>query len=222
MLQNRIQCVPISDIISTTPPSRLTQLPAHSSLCKYISVSASPDRNSLEIVQETPNPKLLTLSDTYERRFIRTMQDIWDIFSQLVKGLSFLHSHKLVHGRLNPDNVFCFNKGPKWIVKMTDFCIHLKSQPMSVAFYAPEVLQGSEPSQESDAWSLGVILYYLCVGRVPFLNREEVLAGMWSSSESYFDVFLRQLLVIDPSRRISMKDLIKMSKTASFGLKPIV
>ncbi|MBI4851496.1 MAG: protein kinase [Acidobacteria bacterium] len=89
----------------------------------------------------------------------------------ILNGLEHLHSKKIIHRDLKPANILLQNETPR----LADFGLArvLKSTMQSTgvagtpAYMAPEVFSG-ERFVQSDLWSVGVILYQLLSGRLPF------------------------------------------------------
>ncbi|NXG13898.1 TSSK6 kinase, partial [Grallaria varia] len=99
-----------------------------------------------------------------------------DIFVQVVRAVRYLHDRDLAHRNLTCENVLLAADGHR--VKITDFSFskELKGYPDlsatfcgRAAFASPEVLMGIPyDAKKYDIWSLGVMLYVMVVGRVPF------------------------------------------------------
>ena len=101
------------------------------------------------------------------------------IFKQLANGVSQVHDSNLVHRDLKHMNILLSDASLNPKVKIADFGLCQKLQPNSqftphskrvgtAAYMAPEVVQEASCSQMVDIWSLGVILYSLICGRLPF------------------------------------------------------
>lgn len=97
-------------------------------------------------------------------------------FRQVLMGLSYLHSHNVIHGDVKPDNLLLSASGT---VKITDFGSAVVLQPGeedilcrttgTPAFLAPEVCSGHNfHGKAQDLWALGVSLYAMVYGRLPF------------------------------------------------------
>ena len=100
------------------------------------------------------------------------------IFRQICEGLEAAHEQGVIHRDLKPQNVML---GPGDIVYLTDFGL-AKSHGQSgmtqtgavlgTPFYmSPEQVKGQETDRRSDIYSLGVILYQMATGTLPFTGR---------------------------------------------------
>jgi eukaryotic-like serine/threonine-protein kinase len=105
---------------------------------------------------------------------------------QVARGLSFAHQHGLVHRDVKPQNVLLNGSGE---AKVTDFGIarsmsvqHGMTQTGTVLgtsdYIAPEQAQGRRVDEQSDVYSLGVVLFELLTGRVPFPGENFVAVAM--------------------------------------------
>ena len=105
---------------------------------------------------------------------------------QVARGLSFAHQHGLVHRDAKPQNVLLNGSGE---AKVTDFGIarsltvqHGMTQTGTVLgtsdYIAPEQAQGRRVDEQSDVYSLGVVIYELLTGRVPFPGENFVAVAM--------------------------------------------
>ena len=105
---------------------------------------------------------------------------------QIARGLSFAHQHGLVHRDVKPQNVLLNGSGE---AKVTDFGIarsmsvqHGMTQTGTVLgtsdYIAPEQAQGRPVDEQSDVYSLGVVLFELLTGKVPFPGENFVAVAM--------------------------------------------
>lgn len=114
-----------------------------------------------------------TLRDKLNFSYNLSLSQACDVMLQLAAGLSFIHSHGLVHRDIKPDNIFYL---PDGTLKISDFGISCKigEKPKgdaiqgTVYYCAPEVLLGEPASPCNDIYSMGVLFYEILIGAVPF------------------------------------------------------
>ncbi|THX98230.1 kinase-like protein [Aureobasidium pullulans] len=102
------------------------------------------------------------------------------IFTQLVGAVSYVHSKSCVHRDLKLENILLDKHGN---VKLVDFGFtreyqgstsYLQTWCGTVCYSAPEMLKGEKYAGEKvDVWSLGIILYALLCGELPFDDDDE-------------------------------------------------
>ena len=118
-----------------------------------------------------------TLNELYKRRKTLTEIEVQCYTIQLIKGLQYLHSHKIIHRDLKLGNLFLTDKME---LKIGDFGLATKldydgEKKRTVCgtpnYIAPEVL-GGEHSYEVDVWAIGIIIYTLLIGKPPFESRD--------------------------------------------------
>ncbi|KAK5991772.1 Putative serine/threonine-protein kinase [Cladobotryum mycophilum] len=103
------------------------------------------------------------------------MAKVQKIFAQLVGAVTYVHMHSCVHRDLKLENIL-FDKHEN--VKLVDFGFtreyegrtnHLQTFCGTICYSAPEMLKGEKYAGEKvDVWSLGIILYALLCGELPF------------------------------------------------------
>lgn len=117
------------------------------------------------------------------------------LFQQVCHAVHYLHEHMIVHRDLKPSNILVSNEG---LVKLLDFGIAkmmlpvamagpdltgVTGQPLTPNYASPEQLAGGAAQKTSDIYALGVILYRLLTGRLPYQGLEDKLAKVQSREE---------------------------------------
>ena len=116
-----------------------------------------------------------TLKQLLQKRGALTLPEVIDIMSQLTDGLSHAHEAYIIHRDIKPQNIMIEDNG---LVKITDFGIAMalnstqltqtNSVMGSVHYLPPEQANGKGSTIKSDIYSLGILMYELLAGSVPF------------------------------------------------------
>lgn len=108
------------------------------------------------------------------------------IAEQIASGLLRAHESQTIHRDIKPSNVLITSRGA---VKLLDFGLaklsgrkgdtSAGSTPGTLDYMSPEQLMGDDIDHRTDVWSLGVVLYQMVTGRLPF-DQEQDSAVMYS------------------------------------------
>jgi serine/threonine-protein kinase len=131
------------------------------------------DNGMYYIVMEYIDGK--TLKNLIKKRGALTLPEVIDIMTQLTSGLMCAHDSYIIHRDIKPQNVLILEDGR---VKITDFGIAMalnsneltqtNSVMGSVHYLPPEQANGSGSTIKSDIYSLGILMYELLTGKLPF------------------------------------------------------
>ena len=166
-----------------------------------------------------------TLNELLRRRKTLTEIEVQCYVIQLIKGLQYLHSHKIIHRDLKLGNLFLTDKmelkiGDFGLATKLDYDGEKKKTVCGTPNYiAPEVLDGGGHSYEVDIWAIGIIIYLLIVGKAPFETNDIKTTYKCiksinykfpeNSKISYPAVkLIRRLLVKDPKDRPTFEDIL--------------
>ncbi|KFB50199.1 AGAP012064-PA-like protein [Anopheles sinensis] len=145
-------------------------------------------------------------------------------FRQIVSAVQYCHQKRIIHRDLKAENLLLDSE---MNIKIADFGFSNEFTPGSKLdtfcgsppYAAPELFQGRKyDGPEVDVWSLGVILYTLVSGSLPFDGatlkelRERVLRGKYRIPfymSTDCEVLLKKFLVLNPSKRASLETIMK-------------
>jgi serine/threonine protein kinase len=158
--------------------ARAANLVRHPNVVDVLDIGRDQDGSPF-IVQELLRGQ--DLSKYVERRGGRlNLDEIEEYFLPVIDAVAEAHAHGVVHRDIKPENVFLADQGRAKIPKLLDFGISKIRLPDirvteigvmmgTPAYMAPEQIQGSRDADpRSDVWALGVMLFELLSGRLPF------------------------------------------------------
>ncbi|MCI9435432.1 MAG: Stk1 family PASTA domain-containing Ser/Thr kinase [Bacilli bacterium] len=131
------------------------------------------DNGDYFIVMEYIDGK--TLKSLIKKRGALTLPEVMDIMLQLLDGVKCAHDSYIIHRDIKPQNVLILDDGT---VKITDFGIatalnnneltQTNSVMGSVHYLPPEQANGKNSTVKSDIYSIGIMMYELLTGKLPF------------------------------------------------------
>eukprot|EP00922_Rhytidocystis_sp_ex-Travisia-forbesii_P066186 GHVS01098259.1.p1 GENE.GHVS01098259.1~~GHVS01098259.1.p1 ORF type:complete len:866 (+),score=169.49 GHVS01098259.1:78-2600(+) len=200
----------------------------------------------LRLLQHTNLIKLEEMVDTIETLYIimelvrggelydllhqrRRLPELFvnSIIRQLLTTVAYLHKTNIVHRDLKPENILLTDRTTDAEIRLTDFGLStlcgpndvLKQPCGTLAYVAPEVLTLEGYGHKADAWSIGVIMYLLLRGRLPFpISRSgptprirqgkkvQFEGPIWNEISSSARDLIKMLLEGTPADRISVED----------------
>lgn len=198
----------------------------HPNLVSLLEVLDDPSEDSLYMVLEMCKKGVVMKvgmhepAEPYDPERCRT----W--FRDLILGIEYLHAQGVVHRDIKPDNLLLTEDD---VLKIVDFGVSelfekdsdfmTTKSAGSPAFLPPELCvsaHGSVSGRAADIWSMGITLYCLYFGRVPFekINPLELYESirtdrvdLESAEEDDFRDLLSRILEKDPNKRIKMAEL---------------
>lgn len=198
----------------------------HSNLVSLFEVLDDPSEDSLYMVMEMCQKGVIMKvglgdkADPYDDNQCRC----W--FRDLILGIEYLHAQGIVHRDIKPDNCLLTSEN---VLKVVDFGVSqmfAKDSDMytaksagSPAFLPPElcvIKHGDISGKAADIWSMGVTLYCLRYGRIPFekqsifelyesIKNDEI--DLRKETDEDFKDLMHRILQKDPAQRITMQEL---------------
>ncbi|GEM_PF-176903 len=115
----------------------------------------------------------------------RSFEDLAGVVVQVCRALEYIHSRGLIHHDIKPENVLvCEGDQPQ--VKLIDFGLVGRARtgtgstvPGTIHYIAPEIFKGLQIDRRSDLYSLGILLYQITTGTLPYegSTQLEVIRG---------------------------------------------
>ena len=137
-----------------------------------------------------------TLKQYIQQQLSLHVEDAINIMKQLTSAISHAHQNHIVHRDIKPHNILIDREGN---VKITDFGIAMAMSATSITqtnsvlgsvhYLSPEQARGGMANRKSDIYSLGIVMFELLTGRLPF------------SGESAVSIALKHLQSETPSLR---------------------
>lgn len=121
------------------------------------------------------------LKNLIKKRTKLTQSEVLDIMSQICEGMAVAHDSYIIHRDIKPQNIMILDSG---LVKITDFGIAMalnstqltqtNSVMGSVHYLPPEQASGKGSTMQSDIYSMGIMMYELLTGELPFRGENAV------------------------------------------------
>eukprot|EP00826_Nyctotherus_ovalis_P022656 TRINITY_DN17518_c0_g1_i5.p1 TRINITY_DN17518_c0_g1~~TRINITY_DN17518_c0_g1_i5.p1 ORF type:complete len:322 (-),score=90.87 TRINITY_DN17518_c0_g1_i5:726-1691(-) len=219
----------------------MSEIRVHNSL-KHANVVAFDhffeDRQSIYILLEMCSNK--TLNELLARRKRLTELEAKCYLVQIVAGLKYIHTNRVIHRDLKLRNLFLTDKME---LKIADFGLatrlkfpgeRRKTMCGTPNYIAPEVISGSHGhSYEVDIWALGIILYVLLVGRAPFETPDvnSTYARIQSNSYEFPSEIpiseeakdlIAKILILDPSKRPSLDQILEHKFFSAYNIPKLM
>ncbi|KAL2809451.1 kinase-like domain-containing protein [Aspergillus granulosus] len=213
----------------------------HNNLVSLIEVLDDPSQDSLYMVMEMCKKGVVMKVGLEERADPYDDERCRCWFRDLILGIEYLHAQGIVHRDIKPDNCLVTNED---ILKVVDFGVsemfekdsdmYTAKSAGSPAFLPPElcvVKHGDVSGKAADIWSMGVTLYCLRYGKLPFEKpsifelyeaiKNDPLVCEGELDESFKDMISR-ILEKDPAKRIQMDELRDHPWVTKNGMDPLL
>lgn len=204
------------------------RLKRHPNLIELIDVVRQKAKNKMYIILEMANgcPVQSLLDAAPQKRLVESQ--VVNFAYQTLVGLQYMHGKGVVHRDVKPSNLMLTANG---ILKISDFGVaefldeydsedNVSRTSGSPAFQAPEIARGEHgySGMKVDVWALGVSLYLMLSGRIPF-EGESLIDLFQNIGEGKYDILegvsdecqhvIACMLTVDWKERISVDDLLK-------------
>ena len=164
-----------------------------------------------------------------KRKIVFTEPEACSIMVQIANGVKYLHKYGIVHRDLKPENIMITKQNNSDIIKIMDFGLSkiVSSQEKLVdgygtlSYVSPEVLMRTPYNKEVDIWSLGIILFYMLCGHLPFKGSNQSIVadkivndelefdeGEWKNMSKDVKKLISGCLIKEPEERITIEEFL--------------
>lgn len=209
--------------------------------------------NEVEILRRIHHPHITSLHEIYRgKTSLSLVMDLCrggELFEQIVKrghyseenarrithdilsAVEYLHANGVVHRDIKPENLLLVDNSEDAAVQLTDFGLSgiAKKSDMTLfvgtpQYMAPEVLDEVEYGAPVDMWSVGVVIFVLLAGYLPFDAEEEdklfalirsgrpaynLYPSLWKTVSDSAKDLISKLFQPDPKRRLTASQALK-------------
>jgi serine/threonine-protein kinase len=175
------------------------------------------DNGSYYIVMEYIEGK--QLKQLLKKRGKLTLTEVVDIMLQVTDGMSAAHDSYIIHRDIKPQNIMILENG---LIKITDFGIAMalnstqltqtNSVMGSVHYLPPEQASGKGATIQSDIYSMGILMYELLTGELPFRGDNAVEIALKQIKEPLPDITTKLPNIPQSIANIIMKATAKNPK----------
>lgn len=122
----------------------------------------------------------ITLKQYLQKKSVLDPSEVLDFTIQTAKALEHAHSKGIIHRDIKPQNIMLLKVG---MIKVADFGIASLENTIeenngetvgSVHYIAPEQARGEAPDARSDIYSLGIVMYEMLTGKLPYVGNSDV------------------------------------------------
>ena len=123
---------------------------------------------------------VITLKQYLQKKSVLDPSEVLDFTIQTAKALEHAHSKGIIHRDIKPQNIMLLKDG---MIKVADFGIASLENTIeenngetvgSVHYIAPEQARGEAPDARSDIYSLGIVMYEMLTGKLPYVGNSDV------------------------------------------------
>lgn len=157
-----------------------------------------------------------TLKEYIDEKHILPWREAVGYAVQIAKGLQQAHQNSIIHRDVKPHNIIMKNDG---VLKVTDFGIARANVQAtmtcedsaigSVHYISPEQARGGYTDERSDIYSLGIVLYEMLTGTVPFDSDRPVTVAIMHLQDKPVPPREHNLSIPLPLERIVLKAITK-------------
>ena len=196
----------------------------HKNIIGYKESFIDESSNTLNIIMEYADDGDIEskIKENIKKRLYFSENTIWNWVIQILEGIYYLHSNKIMHRDLKGANIFLMKNG---ILKLGDLGVSkiakmgfAQTQTGTPYYCAPEIWKEQPYNDKCDIWSLGCIIYEICSLRPPFKGTSfknlyyNISLGKYYPIPHFYSEELGKLIsmmiVVDARRRANAENLI--------------
>ena len=195
----------------------------------------------IKVLQTLKHPNIIRLEDTFEspERIYMVMEmmkggELFDyvvekgtlseeeasvLVRKITSAVAHMHGMDIIHRDLKPENLLLTSKGPDAEIKLIDFGLAKVVQCETVAssflgtkgYLAPEMLQRHSYDKAIDMWALGVIVFVLLCGCLPFDDDSSKIPSESAARKKFALRFPKWAASLSPSAKDLLNNLLEIN-----------
>lgn len=196
----------------------ITKSIMHPFICQDFDLMKTTQGNSILLMEYIEGKTLLEYANSCSPLPESVIQTI---FGQLVIAIDFLHKHNIIHRDLKCENIMIDKNKNIRLIDLSFSCQNIDLHSTicgSPGYIAPEMINNDLYTDSIDIWSLGIIIYAITYGKLPFYHQNIVtLNCLITSIEPFYPNvdgisqnlidLIKRMLTKDPQKRIQIEEI---------------
>lgn len=205
----------------------MTKSIVHPYICQNFDLIKTSNGNNCLIMEYVYGKTLLDYANDRRHLF---EQEIKEFFGQIIIAIEYLHKHQIIHRDIKCENIMIDQNKNIRLIDLSFSCPCTNSHSTlcgSPAYLAPEIIERKRYTNSIDIWSLGIIIYAITFGKLPFENKNySLLFKIITTADPNYPLntkvssnlvdLIQKMLIKNPEHRITIDEIKSHSFFANY------